>query len=488
MRMFLFRRADMPKKSAVQQLLDTFLVVGRHLGAAVEAPGALGRLVLEQVATVGLLAHDLSGAGDPEPFRSAAVGLRLWHWCPLVLCCIGLRYVWVVGWGRRGRRGGFCSPGRRCVGVVRRLGASLRAAVRCQHHRHVAAVLLGRRLDEAVVGDVGAQPLQQPVAQLGPRLLASAEHDGHLDLRPRLEEADDVTLLGLVIVWVDLGSQFLFLDDCLLLVLARLARLLSRLVLELAVVHDLANRRFGVWGYFDEVEICIRGDAQCVFDAHNAYLLTAWSDQADFGYADALVDAGLSADGASYVVLSETTPSALCSIEQRGPAQSRAQSRPGQASDACDRTAAPVRRAVGVGLHLLSLTYAGTVAHASLAGMTDDPAHDVGAASPPVRDMAEIPAVEVITRSAVMLMSAAAEKLGLSAQDPDESQDRDLDEARRLTTALAGFVRASVEYLGPHAGPVRDGLKTLQLAFREASAAPEEPGQGPGEKYTGPVW
>jgi len=40
----------------------------------------------------------------------------------------------------------------------------------------------------------------------------------------------------------------------------------------------------------------------------------------------------------------------------------------------------------------------------------------------------------------------------------------------------------------PHAGPVRDGLKSLQLAFRESSAAPDDPGQGPGEKYTGPVW
>ncbi|MDT5058494.1 MAG: hypothetical protein QOF66_6860 [Mycobacterium sp.] len=137
---------------------------------------------------------------------------------------------------------------------------------------------------------------------------------------------------------------------------------------------------------------------------------------------------------------------------------------------------------------MLSLAYAGTVAHASLAGMTDDPADDVTAAGPPVRDMAEIPAVEVITTSAVMLMSAAAEKLGLSAQDPDDSPHRDLDEARRLITALAGLVTASAEYLGPHAGPVRDGLKTLQLAFRESSAAPDQPGQGPGEKYTGPVW
>jgi uncharacterized protein DUF1844 len=141
-----------------------------------------------------------------------------------------------------------------------------------------------------------------------------------------------------------------------------------------------------------------------------------------------------------------------------------------------------------LGLHLLSLAYAGTVARASLAGMTELPAASQSAAPPPDRDLADIPAVEVITRSAVMLMSAAAEKLGLSAEDPDDSPHRDLDEARRLITALAGLVTASAEYLGPHAGPVRDGLKTLQLAFREASAAPEEPGKGPGEKYTGPVW
>ena len=134
---------------------------------------------------------------------------------------------------------------------------------------------------------------------------------------------------------------------------------------------------------------------------------------------------------------------------------------------------------MGVGLHLLSLAYAGTVAHASLAGMTE---------LPDIRELADVPAVEVITRSAVMLMSAAAEKLGLSAEDPDDSPHRDLDEARRLITALAGLVTASAEYLGPHAGPVRDGLKTLQLAFRESSAAPDEPGQGPGEKFTGPVW
>ena len=104
-----------------------------------------------------------------------------------------------------------------------------------------------------------------------------------------------------------------------------------------------------------------------------------------------------------------------------------------------------------------------------------------------VRELAEIPAVEVISRAAVMLMSAAAENLGLADDDPEGSTQRDLDEARRLITALAGLITASVEYLGPHAGPLREGLQSLQRAFRESSAHPDAPGAGPGEKLTGPV-
>jgi hypothetical protein len=102
-----------------------------------------------------------------------------------------------------------------------------------------------------------------------------------------------------------------------------------------------------------------------------------------------------------------------------------------------------------------------------------------------VRDLADIPAIEVITRAIVMLMSASAEKLGLAEGTPAEGVD--LPEARTLITALAGLVDASKADLGIHAAPIRDGLKQLQLAFREASAYPDEPGEGPGEKYTGAV-
>lgn len=107
-----------------------------------------------------------------------------------------------------------------------------------------------------------------------------------------------------------------------------------------------------------------------------------------------------------------------------------------------------------------------------------------------VRDIADVAAVEVITTAAVHLMSAAAVKCGLS---PDGDGARgsdltDLDEARKLITALAALVTASAPDIGnQHARSLRDGLRSLQLAFREASPFPDAPGDGPGEAWTGPV-
>ncbi len=126
------------------------------------------------------------------------------------------------------------------------------------------------------------------------------------------------------------------------------------------------------------------------------------------------------------------------------------------------------------------------------------PAHDHGhddrnerweqqeeAASAATRDIADVPAVEVITTTAVHLMSTAAVKLGL-ADDPDSQLD--LDEARKLINALAGLITAGApEISDMHARSLRDGLRSLQLAFREASAIPDPIGKGPGEKWTGPV-
>ena len=103
----------------------------------------------------------------------------------------------------------------------------------------------------------------------------------------------------------------------------------------------------------------------------------------------------------------------------------------------------------------------------------------------PERDIADVPSVEVISTAALHLMSAAAVHLGLAE---DLSEHRDLDEARSLIEALAGLVVAAAPRLGHHhAAPLRDGLRTLQLAFREVSEIPDELGEAPGERLTGPV-
>ncbi len=101
------------------------------------------------------------------------------------------------------------------------------------------------------------------------------------------------------------------------------------------------------------------------------------------------------------------------------------------------------------------------------------------------RDIADVAAVEVITTAAVHLLSAAAVKVGL-ADDPESQTD--LDEARKLINALAGLITAAAPDISDmHARSLRDGLRSVQLAFREASLIPDPIGQGPGEKFTGPV-
>jgi Domain of unknown function (DUF1844) len=107
------------------------------------------------------------------------------------------------------------------------------------------------------------------------------------------------------------------------------------------------------------------------------------------------------------------------------------------------------------------------------------PAHGFETLDEPVRALGTLPAAEVISRAAVALISTAAESLGLA---PGEEPDLDLEEARVLITGLAGLLAASQESLGERREPLLAGLRTLQNAFREASAYPDAPGEGPGEK------
>lgn len=114
------------------------------------------------------------------------------------------------------------------------------------------------------------------------------------------------------------------------------------------------------------------------------------------------------------------------------------------------------------------------------------PANPPGADEVP--DIADVPAVEVVLTVAMHLMTASAVACGLAVDEDGDARKPDLAEARILINALAALVTASAPDLGSmHAAPLRDGLTAVQRAFREASAIPDAPGEGPGERWTGPV-
>src|SRR5437870_5730756 len=115
-----------------------------------------------------------------------------------------------------------------------------------EQHDHVASVLEWRLLDQPELLDVVGETEQEVVTPLRVQVLTPPEHDRHLHLRPLVQEADDVTLLRLVVVDTDLGPELDLLDEDLRLMLPRELRLLLLLVAVLPVVHDAGDGRVGV--------------------------------------------------------------------------------------------------------------------------------------------------------------------------------------------------------------------------------------------------
>src|SRR6185312_8203510 len=121
-----------------------------------------------------------------------------------------------------------------------------------------------------------------------------------LDLVPGLEEPHHVTLLGLVVVGVDLRTKLHLLDDHVRLVPTGLTGLLGVLVLELPVVHELADRGARRRGDLDQVEVGLLRQAQRVSRRDDADGLAVGSNEADLGNPDPVVDTKLGADVSSW--------------------------------------------------------------------------------------------------------------------------------------------------------------------------------------------
>ncbi len=162
-----------------------------------------------------------------------------------------------------------------------------------KQHEHVTAFQLGLGLDRSERFEVLCEALEHVQTLLRVGHLAAAEHDGDLDARALLEEAQDVTLLGLVIAHIDLRSELHFLNLDLGLVLTSLLGLHGLLVLELAVVHDLAHGRLGVGRDLHQVKVLVVGDALRITSVEQTQLRSIDADETDTRGADLIVDAGV---------------------------------------------------------------------------------------------------------------------------------------------------------------------------------------------------
>src|SRR6185503_11780760 len=155
---------------------------------------------------------------------------------------------------------------------------------------HLIAFHPRHRLSKRHVAQLGDQPLQDAPADFRVRHLAPAEKDRRLDLVAVLEKALDVLLLELVVVLVDLGPELDLLDEDHFLVLLGLASALLLLVLELAEVHDPADRRNSGRRDLHEIERLASGYRQRLRRGHDSQLLAVVVDHPDFSHPDAFVD------------------------------------------------------------------------------------------------------------------------------------------------------------------------------------------------------
>src|SRR5690606_26964847 len=119
----------------------------------------------------------------------------------------------------------------------------------------------------------------------------TAEAQCDLDLVTIFQEALDVAKLDLIVALVRCGTKldFLDLDDFLLQAGVMLALLL--LVPELAVIHQTAHRRLRGGSNFDQIDVVLLGEAECLDQLDDAKMFSVDAYQAHFGCMDLAVDA-----------------------------------------------------------------------------------------------------------------------------------------------------------------------------------------------------
>lgn len=96
-------------------------------------------------------------------------------------------------------------------------------------------------------------------------------------------------------------------------------------------------------------------------------------------------------------------------------------------------------------------------------------------------EFARLRVEEVLIQTVVSLLNLGARKAGLV---PGSEAERDLEQVRLAVDGARALLPVAEPVLGPNAGPLRDALAQLQMAYAQlagGAGGPQEGGPGEGE-------
>ena len=159
------------------------------------------------------------------------------------------------------------------------------------HHDHLAPFHLRALLDRGDVVQVLLDALEQDPTELAVGHFTPAETDRDLGLVAVFEKTAQIAHLHLVIALFGTGAELDLFDLNLFLLLLCGLGLLGLFELELAVVHDAADRRVRVGHDLDEIEARVQGRLLSFCVRYDADVLAFRVNQPNLGDTNVLVQA-----------------------------------------------------------------------------------------------------------------------------------------------------------------------------------------------------
>src|SRR5215472_161315 len=158
-------------------------------------------------------------------------------------------------------------------------------------HDHVHGIAFHARtkFHYSFVANISHQSLQNVSSQVLVGHFASTKAQAGFDLVSLCQKAQYVIPLGNVIVLVHVYAELHFLEHNLLLVLLGRALFFLLLVKKFAVIHDPADRRHSVRGYFYQVEVDFAGFLERFVRWKDSKLVPIRVNHAYLTRADALI-------------------------------------------------------------------------------------------------------------------------------------------------------------------------------------------------------